>query len=66
MPLMWSYFSFFAVLCIEICFQWCKIFVLNFNVVSALCENFSGAGRKFGRISKVCNDLNFSCLCGFS
>ena len=34
--------------------------------MSALCEKFSGAGRKFGRISKVCNDLNFSCLCGFS
>lgn len=34
--------------------------------MSALCEKFSGAGRKFGRISKVCKGLNFICLWGFN
>lgn len=35
----------------------CKLFVLNFNIMSAIAINFLGEAPKFWRISKVFNLL---------
>ena len=35
----------------------CKLFVLNFNIMSAIAINFPGEAPKFWRISKVYNHL---------
>lgn len=35
----------------------CKLFVLNFNIMSAIAINFLGEAPKFWRISKVCSHL---------